>query len=170
VRVQRIKGQDTLDEEHRYNDHTYIKDTRFLIRKDTRVLEDPVDAADAKERDAQPSDSRVPKNLRFVLPDIKAKFKVPVIKYMVMGRRGTSHDNEVNIDFAPYGAQDNGVSRLHAVIMVTEEGLKIRDVNSTNGTRLNGEKMIPLTGYILRDGDELELGKLRVQVHFDGKS
>ncbi len=87
-------------------------------------------------------------------------------KYMVIGRRGSSHDNEVDIDFLPYGARDYGISRLHAVILVSNGRLVMKDINSTNGTQVNGQALPPLESCPLEDGDELLLGKMRVRVEF----
>jgi pSer/pThr/pTyr-binding forkhead associated (FHA) protein len=44
--------------------------------------------------------------------------------------------------------------------------LFIRDLGSTNGTRLNGALLSPEQPVRLRDGDELELGQFRTVVRF----
>lgn len=53
--------------------------------------------------------------------------------------------------------QDNGISRKHAVIEPTSAGWLIRDLNSTNGTWLNGVRIT--NAVILKAGDRLEFGK-----------
>jgi hypothetical protein len=53
--------------------------------------------------------------------------------------------------------EDNGISRKHAVIEPTSAGWLIRDLNSTNGTRLNGVRIT--NAVILKAGDRLELGE-----------
>jgi predicted component of type VI protein secretion system len=63
-------------------------------------------------------------------------------------------------------ARDAGVSRRHAVILLDDETLKIMDLGSANATYLNGQKLIARQARILRDGDELRLGKMTVHVHF----
>jgi pSer/pThr/pTyr-binding forkhead associated (FHA) protein len=58
--------------------------------------------------------------------------------------------------------EDTRVSRQHAAIRVTAEGLSIEDLGSRNGTRVNGE---PLRGIRqLREGDVVLLGALQVEV------
>jgi len=42
--------------------------------------------------------------------------------------------------------------------------LSVEDLNSTNGTRINGYKLDAGRAYRLRNGDELELGRLRLVV------
>lgn len=53
---------------------------------------------------------------------------------------------------------DPTVSGRHAELVQVESGLFIRDLNSTNGTLLNGRKIQNLTG--LRAGDVLHFGKV----------
>jgi pSer/pThr/pTyr-binding forkhead associated (FHA) protein len=47
-----------------------------------------------------------------------------------------------------------------------EKLLKVIDLCSTNGTYLNGQRLLPQQSRILRDGDELRLGNLAMQVQY----
>jgi pSer/pThr/pTyr-binding forkhead associated (FHA) protein len=40
----------------------------------------------------------------------------------------------------------------------------VEDLGSTNGTLLNGERLSPYIPEILKDGDQLQLGKLLIEV------
>jgi len=72
-----------------------------------------------------------------------------------------------DIDLTPYNAYESGVSRLHAVIRVREDGrVTITDLDSSNGTRVNGIKLPPNRPQQLRHGDMVSLGKLAFQVLF----
>jgi pSer/pThr/pTyr-binding forkhead associated (FHA) protein len=52
------------------------------------------------------------------------------------------------------------VSRLHARIDLTDGALRIRDLDSRNGTLVNAR---PLDGAAaLRDGDEIDVGTTRI--------
>jgi hypothetical protein len=54
---------------------------------------------------------------------------------------------------------DDAVSHRHALLNRTPEGgLCLRDVGSSNGTRLNGSDVVPLTDIPLKDGDQLTVG------------
>lgn len=79
---------------------------------------------------------------------------------LIIGRGGSTR--EPDIDLAPFGGIDGGVSRWHAAIHYddTEGVLYIEDMNSTNGTRLNGFQIEPGRRYRLRNGDEIELGRV----------
>jgi pSer/pThr/pTyr-binding forkhead associated (FHA) protein len=56
----------------------------------------------------------------------------------------------------------------HAAIVQDEESkaLYIEDLNSTNGTRINGFSLEARRRYRLRDGDELEFGHVRMILRF----
>jgi pSer/pThr/pTyr-binding forkhead associated (FHA) protein len=49
-------------------------------------------------------------------------------------------------------------SRRHACIRWDGRQASIMDLGSTNGTRLNGERLVPNRSYALNPGDHLELG------------
>ncbi len=69
----------------------------------------------------------------------------------VSDRRGVFP--EIPLDF------DDAVSHRHALLNRTPEGgLVVRDIGSSNGTRLNGVDVQPLTDMPLKDGDEFTLG------------
>ena len=57
---------------------------------------------------------------------------------------------------------DPEISRAHAVIAQTPEGLEIRDLSSLNGTWVNGERISTPTS--LAPGDVVKIGKTRIEV------
>jgi hypothetical protein len=69
-----------------------------------------------------------------------------------------------DIDLSPYEGYAEGVSRLHAAIRITERGVMIVDLGSSNGTRINGQKIVPNVNYPLKDGDILALGRIKMQI------
>jgi pSer/pThr/pTyr-binding forkhead associated (FHA) protein len=69
-----------------------------------------------------------------------------------------------DIDLSPYEGYAEGVSRLHAAIRKTEKGYLIVDLGSSNGTRINGQKIVSNVSYPLKDGDVLALGRIKLQV------
>ncbi len=52
--------------------------------------------------------------------------------------------------------RDFGISRMHAKIVVGEEGVRILDLKSKNGTQVNG---VPVVEAPLNDGDRILVGK-----------
>ncbi len=57
---------------------------------------------------------------------------------------------------------DANVSRRHAAFIRIDDGWAIEDLESTNGTRLNGQ---PVTRARLRDGDVIEIGVTQFVYH-----
>lgn len=69
-----------------------------------------------------------------------------------------------DVDLSPYEAYSMGVSRLHAGLKIANQRLMVTDLGSSNGTRVNGQKIMPHLDYPLNHGDILALGKLKIQV------
>ncbi len=84
----------------------------------------------------------------------------------VLGRQDANSAQRPDVDLSPYGALEKGVSRIHAVIARSEGTLTLMDMGSVNGTHLNGQRLLPDEPRVLRDGDEIRLGKLVAHVYF----
>jgi pSer/pThr/pTyr-binding forkhead associated (FHA) protein len=69
-----------------------------------------------------------------------------------------------DIDLSPYDAYSEGVSRLHATLKILQHGVLISDLGSSNGTRINGQKIVPHIDYPINHGDVVALGKLKMQI------
>jgi hypothetical protein len=85
---------------------------------------------------------------------------------VVIGRRETGSLQQVHIDLTAYHAREMGVSRRHAVIYRMKHSLFMEDLNSANGSYLNGQRLLPGQPRLLRNGDELRLGKLCCYIEF----
>jgi hypothetical protein len=83
-----------------------------------------------------------------------------------LGRSENGGASRVDVDLSRYDAFDNGVSRTHAAIHVADDKLMIVDMGSANGTFLNGQQLEPRQPLVLRDGDEICLGRLVTRVFF----
>jgi pSer/pThr/pTyr-binding forkhead associated (FHA) protein len=84
----------------------------------------------------------------------------------ILGRLDPASGTAPDLDLTPYGALQGGVSRIHAAIRRGEDTLTLVDLGSVNGTHLNGQRLIPNQPRVLRDGDEIRLGKLVAHVYF----
>lgn len=69
-----------------------------------------------------------------------------------------------DVDLSAYEAYSQGVSRLHASIKIAGQRVIIMDLGSSNGTRVNGQKIIANVDYPLSHGDIIALGKLKFQI------
>jgi hypothetical protein len=103
--------------------------------------------------------------------DVDKKFVIPAseIDEFTLGRQDPQTGDLPKVDLSDSGAVDKGVSRQHAFIKRVERGvLAVIDNASPNGTYLNGQRLVPQQPRILRDGDVIRLGRLSLNVFFDG--
>ncbi len=104
----------------------------------------------------------------FLGNDAITSLRLDISGQLTIGRADVLDGHIPGLDLGPHGAQDKGVSRRHAMISPTDEGLNIRDTGSTNGTRVNGYKLEANQPYKLADNDEIEFGQLRLSVKIVG--
>ncbi len=107
---------------------------------------------------------KIPLRLVLNVGEVSPKTLAVKLKERITVGRAGADGEQPDLDMSPFEALDKGVSRLHAVFLYRDEQIYIEDLNSTNGTRINGLKLVPGRQYRLRNGDELEFGSLRVVV------
>ena len=83
-----------------------------------------------------------------------------------------SADKELKIGRAPENElciRDQSVSQFHARVVLTPKGTAlVEDLGSTNGTWLNAVCLPPHSSHMLKNGDMIQLGQIRMQVVFHG--
>jgi hypothetical protein len=82
----------------------------------------------------------------------------------IIGRRDAHTGFLPDVDLSKWNGAECGVSRRHATLHVTPEGVFIEDLESKNQTIRNGYRLLPRQRYPLADGDELRLGTLTLLV------
>jgi pSer/pThr/pTyr-binding forkhead associated (FHA) protein len=85
---------------------------------------------------------------------------------ITLGRQTQDAETSISVDLTPYGSEHSGVSRRHAVILVYQDMHLLQDLSSTNGTWLNAVRLPPGSSHMLRNGDMIQLGQIRMQVVF----
>ncbi len=98
-----------------------------------------------------------------------SKYTVEVLTGAEKGRRFTV-DGTAFVGSHPdcdIALTEASVSRHHAELQVTPEGLRVRDVGSTNGTRLGGAK---IDSALIEFEGELALGQARIRVKLERES
>jgi hypothetical protein len=113
---------------------------------------------------AEPPSSPVNSWLSLHLMDSGKILPLATRNEFTMGRLSEGQPIMPDIDLTPYQAYASGVSRLHAVVKRDMERVVIMDLGSSNGTYLNGRRLNPHTEEILKHGDVVALGKLKIQV------
>jgi len=100
----------------------------------------------------RPRPHLLPRPLRQPPPESKAE--------AVLGREDAPSNNYPEVDLGPHGALQEGVGRRHARMFVLAGQVQIEDLESTNGTIVNRQKLPPRQGRVVNVGDEIRLGKL----------
>ena len=85
---------------------------------------------------------------------------------IILGRAIQETDSEINIDLSPYQAVEYGVSRQHATLELVRKTVMLTDLGSTNGTFLNEQRVLTQQRRVVRDNDEIRLGKLIMHIYF----
>jgi pSer/pThr/pTyr-binding forkhead associated (FHA) protein len=83
---------------------------------------------------------------------------------LVLGRN--EGNVSADLDLTPYGANDKGVSRHHARLNGIGQPPTLMDLDSYNGTFINGERLTPGRSYTLKSSDEIRLGRLTLRIYF----
>lgn len=105
-------------------------------------------------------------SLRFIIVDSGRQIELPLAREISLGRLDAASATFPDIDLTPDGGLEKGVSRRHAKITRKGSEVFIEDQGSVNGTFLNGKRLTPYLPHLLRDGDEIQLGKLTIRVQF----
>lgn len=88
-------------------------------------------------------------------------------KAFILGRVSTEvKTREPLIDLTELDALELGVSRVHAMIRRTKDGYQIIDLDSSNGTWLENQRLVPRQPYPLDSGDRVRLGRLNMLAFF----
>lgn len=84
----------------------------------------------------------------------------------LLGRFSKSKPGANHIDLDPFAARDRGVSRIHAQIHMQDNMLYITDMDSTNGTYVDGIQIQAHQEHKLRQGSNIILGRLNIQLMY----
>jgi hypothetical protein len=68
-----------------------------------------------------------------------------------------------DVDLSAFDAEAHGISRIHIELRVEGSTIMVVDLDSSNGTMVNGLPLDPQEPVRLHDGDVLQLGTLQMQ-------
>ncbi len=136
--------------------------------RETKYLNDKAHNTDAymPVRATGPLHEPMPWVIEMRVVGTAATLQVQVHETMMIGRADPQKGVIPAVDLSAHNGQGLGVSRQHAVILVKDNRIYIKDLGSVNGTRLNGSALAPQGEYRLRHGDELTIGQIKLQVRF----
>ena len=121
-------------------------------------------------RNAQGDDTDLPRigplSIRLIIGEgpQKRELEVLLMKPVRLGRSDPARNIFPEVDLTDDLAVERGVSREHAAIFGRGSLILIEDLGSTNGTLLNGKRLDPYMPETLQHGDQLQLGKMLIEV------
>jgi hypothetical protein len=85
----------------------------------------------------------------------------------IIGRVSEGQSILPDVDLEPYNAYELGVSRLHALVLISANEVSITDLGSSNGTLVNKQPIPPHKAQRLNHKDMIRLGRFDVQALMD---
>lgn len=107
--------------------------------------------------------------LEISIPNVSQPIHLIFDKELLLGRPDPNETIFTGLDLTPYNADQLGVSRKHAMIRNEDGYQTITDLNSGNGTYLNGFRLESGVPHNLANGDQLILGHLQMTIHTNQK-
>jgi len=88
-------------------------------------------------------------------------------KAFILGRASAEiKTNEPLVDLTEFGALDLGISRAHAMIRQSDGKYQIIDLESSNGTWLENQRLVPKQAYPLESGNRIRIGRLNILIFY----
>lgn len=114
--------------------------------------------------EAAPAEAAVapspPAGPRLVVVASGAEIPLPAGDEILIGREDPVSGVFPQVDLTPHGGEEGGVSRRHARLMFDGVNYSVEDLDSTNFTFVNKQKLTPGTPLPIRDGDEMRCGRV----------
>ena len=102
--------------------------------------------------------------LRLVVLSTDRQIQLPSTPEVQVGRLDAAHGIFPDLDLTSDGGLEGGVSRRHCKIHQRGSAFLVEDVGSANGTFLNGQRLTPYLPHVLKDEDDLQVGRIRLRV------
>ncbi len=103
---------------------------------------------------------------RLIVIDSGNTIELPRTDQAIVGRADPVSRFYPDVDLSPHNALQNGVGRRHARLSVKNGKILVEDMNSTNGTIVNGQRLTPRMAQPLNDSDELRMGTLKLRFYW----
>ena len=84
---------------------------------------------------------------------------------VIVGREDPVSGVFPEIDLTDHGADESGVSRQHARVFLQGSQILVEDLNSTNFTYVNQQKLTPGQPHPLNNGDEVRFGRMKLNFY-----
>lgn len=107
------------------------------------------------------------KSITMFVPSSRKRIQFELQNEFRVGRADSDTGLFPELDLSEFDAAVHGVSRLHAIMQLTNAGVALIDLESTNGTYLNNYRLNGNQPYLLSNGDEVLFGDLLVHFFFE---
>lgn len=153
------------------------KKKRFLFRREKKKTIPFLAESDRMEMDFDEHEAVEPERSVFVTKPLEGQicakqyFLRPVNSYDQRDRVEIKHfpyvigKLEEGIDYRP---DSQMVSRLHARFELGDDGITLEDLNSSNGTYINGESIFGKGNVLLKDGDMISFADMGYRLEIYG--
>ncbi len=101
---------------------------------------------------------------RLVVDASGAEIPLPDKDEILVGREDPVSGIYPDVDMTPHGGEEGGVSRRHARLTKESGKYYVEDLDSTNFTFVNKQKLAPKTRQALDDGDEIRFGRVALKL------
>lgn len=135
----------------------------YKVNLKTQILDEASIAVPDAVHRAQTDELLPERGIALYLLNNLKPITVQTEREFVLGRKLEDTPDAV-VDLSPYDGYVGGVSRRHAMIRQTKDGVELIDLGSVNGTWLNDQRLKANVPYPLESGELIGLGKLRLQV------
>lgn len=112
------------------------------------------------------ADGMVPWVVEFRVIGTPYIIKAPIGETLIIGRSDDAQSVRPEVDLSEYDGRRLGVSRRHARLVARDNRVTLEDLESSNGTFINGAALVPKKTYRVHDGNHIQLGKLELQINF----
>lgn len=106
-------------------------------------------------------------HITVVIPASGRRIRLELNDEIHVGRNDPGNNHFPELDLTDDQGAALGVSRVHALIRSSSEGIVLIDEESANGTFLNGYHLPPQLPYPLHSGDEVRFGQLLVHLFLE---
>ncbi len=101
-----------------------------------------------------------PVGARLIVSASGAEIPLPSRDELLIGREDPVSGIYPDVDLTPHGGEEGGVSRQHARLIIEDGKYFVEDLDSTNFTFVNKQKLAPKTRHPVKDGDEIRCGRV----------
>jgi ribosomal protein L40E len=130
----------------------------------TRLVSDPLAPAEGAAR-PQEGGQPAPEGISIFLLNGGGLVALRTEHEFILGRAGESASDPL-VDLTGFEAFSLGVSRHHALVKSTGDRYLLIDMNSSNGTWIDGQRLVPTRPYDLPSGAVIQLGRLKLIVNY----